>query len=75
MFVYKNYDWFFIIDFNNEENDILGGFSNIGSIFVLFVWVYDDLWYKMWFLVEDFCRGKGSIFGVIMGGNYLSFEE
>ncbi|KAK0671868.1 putative Poly(A) RNA polymerase protein [Cercophora samala] len=74
-FAYKNYDRLSIIDPNNEENDISGGSSNTGNIFALFARAHDDLRNKMRSLAEDPRRGKGSILGVIMGGNYSSFEE
>ncbi|KAK4201522.1 putative Poly(A) RNA polymerase protein [Triangularia verruculosa] len=74
-FAYKNYDRLSIIDPNNEENDISGGSSNTGHIFSIFSRAHDDLRQRMRSMAEDPRRGTGSILGVIMGGNYSSFEE
>jgi non-canonical poly(A) RNA polymerase PAPD5/7 len=67
---------FCIIDPNNSLNDISGGARNTPVIRRAFSQAYQDLQKRMYELHETPIdqRRFQSILGVILGGNYSSFE-
>ncbi|OBT77948.1 hypothetical protein VF21_04298 [Pseudogymnoascus sp. 05NY08] len=71
-----NLDRFSIIDPNNSSNDISGGSHNTQAIRKAFSRAFDDLFKHMSDLstksIEE--RRGQSVLGVILGGNYSSFE-
>ncbi|KAL1843112.1 hypothetical protein VTJ49DRAFT_3059 [Mycothermus thermophilus] len=71
---YKNFDRLSIIDPNNPANDIAGGSSNTPTIMSLFAGAHKALTERMAQLAKDPNRGGQSILGIILGGNYTSFE-
>ncbi|KAL2265961.1 hypothetical protein VTJ83DRAFT_5313 [Remersonia thermophila] len=71
---YKNFDRLSIIDPNNPSNDISGGSSNTPTIVSLFAGAHKALTERMAQLAKDPKRAGQSILGVILGGNYTSFE-
>ncbi|KFX94189.1 hypothetical protein V490_04486 [Pseudogymnoascus sp. VKM F-3557] len=71
-----NLDRFSIIDPNNSSNDISGGSHNTQAIRKAFSEAFDDLFHHMSDMsTKSIQERKGqSILGVILGGNYTSFE-
>lgn len=69
-------DKFSIIDPNNESNDIAGGSHNTFSVRKAFSQAYDDLSKCMSELNQMPIaeRRNQSILGVVLGGNYSSFD-
>ncbi|KAK4206578.1 putative Poly(A) RNA polymerase protein [Rhypophila decipiens] len=74
-FPYKNYDRLSIIDPNNPANDIAGGSANFATIRQVFSQAHDDLAERMYMLHDCPDAKDQSILGVILGGNYSSFES
>lgn len=74
-FAYKDHNRLSIIDPNNPANDIAGGSSNAGTVFSLFSHAHKELTRHMAQLAQDPNRGAQSILGVILGGNYSSFQK
>ncbi|KAM7184609.1 hypothetical protein V8F33_012899 [Rhypophila sp. PSN 637] len=74
-FPYKNYDRLSIIDPNNPANDIAGGSANFATIRQVFSQAHDDLAQRMYMLHDRPDAKDQSILGVILGGNYSSFES
>ncbi|KAL2022048.1 hypothetical protein VTK56DRAFT_6288 [Thermocarpiscus australiensis] len=74
-FTYKANDRLSIIDPNNPENDIAGGSSNAGTVTSLFADAHRELTRRMAQLAQDPSRHGQSILGVILGGNYSSFQK
>jgi non-canonical poly(A) RNA polymerase PAPD5/7 len=74
-FAYKDHNRLSIIDPNNSSNDIAGGSSNAGTVLSHFAQAHQDITRHMAQLAQDPTKHDQSILGVIMGGNYSSFQE